>query len=155
MADVSVMINDVKFNYRVGLLIEKDDKILIECNPNLDFVVIPGGRVKTLENSIDALIRELKEEMGIIIKKSELKKKGLLENFFEFEDKKYHELFLVYKVKIKANDSRFKNVEKNLDSKDNYYQWVDIDKLNDINLLPVALKTLLKTKQFTIITVNS
>ena len=44
--DISMMIGDVKFNYRVGLFIEKDDKILIECSNIVNFSVLPGGRVK-------------------------------------------------------------------------------------------------------------
>ena len=62
MKDLSVMIDNVKFNYRAGLLIEKGNKVLVECNPAIDFVTLPGGRVQTLESSMDALKREIKEE---------------------------------------------------------------------------------------------
>ena len=63
--DLSVMIEDVKLNVRVGAIIRYKGKILVEKNNNVDFGVIPGGRVKTLESSKDALIREVKEEIGI------------------------------------------------------------------------------------------
>ena len=63
--DLSIMVEDVKFNYRVGLLIQKGDFVLIECNPTIDFVTIPGGRVKTLESSLNTLKREIKEEYVI------------------------------------------------------------------------------------------
>ena len=53
--DLSIMVENVKFNYRAGLMITKNNKVLVECNPVYDFVTIPGGRVKTLESSIDAL----------------------------------------------------------------------------------------------------
>ena len=49
--DLSVMIDDVKLNIRVGAIIKYQDKILVEKNKNVDFYVVPGGRVKTLENS--------------------------------------------------------------------------------------------------------
>ena len=63
--DLSTMIDDTKLNIRVGAIIQYQNKILIEKNKNVDFSVIPGGRIKTLENSKEALIREIKEELGI------------------------------------------------------------------------------------------
>lgn len=155
MKDISVMIGEVKFNYRVGLLIENGNQVLVECNPKYDFVVIPGGRIKTLESSIMALQREIKEEMGININPHELKKKGLIENFFEFEGKRFHELLLVYKIKVKSKNNVFRNIINNLDSQDSYYKWIDKDKIDDVNLLPIELKLLIKSKRFEIIVTNN
>jgi ADP-ribose pyrophosphatase YjhB (NUDIX family) len=67
MKDVSVMFDDIKFNYRVGLIIEKNNQIIIESSRVVDFSLIPGGRVKTLESTSQAMKREIKEEMGIDI----------------------------------------------------------------------------------------
>ena len=72
MSDLSIIIDGIKFNVRVGLLIKRRSDILIECNPDFDFVVLPGGRVKTLESSEDALIREINEEMKIDLTKYNL-----------------------------------------------------------------------------------
>lgn len=66
--DLSTIIDDVKLNIRVGAIIEYQNKILLEKNKNVNFGVIPGGRIKTLENSITSLIREIEEEIGINIK---------------------------------------------------------------------------------------
>ena len=63
MKDISVMIDDVRFNYRVGLIIENNDDVLVEFNPKVNFVVIPGGRVKTLESTKQAIRREIMEEL--------------------------------------------------------------------------------------------
>ena len=148
MKDLSIMIDNVKFNYRVGLLIERNNKILVECNPEFDFVGLPGGRVKTLESSILALLREIKEEMGIELRKDELKNKAVIENFFEFDGIKHHELFFLYRLKVGLQDKRFKEEMKNLDSKDNYYKWVDKDKLEEVNLLPKVLRNLSECNDF-------
>jgi len=155
MRDISIMIDDVKFNYRVGVLIENTDEILVECCPEFDFVVLPGGRVKTLENSIEALQREIKEEMGVKIEEKELEKKAIIENFFEFEKTKCHELFFIYKLNINYEDKRFKNVRKNIDSKTNYYKWVKKDKLKGVKLLPNVLIDVIKSNEFEIISLNA
>ena len=115
MKDLSVMIDNVKFNYRAGLLIEKRGKVLVEVNPEIDFVTLPGGRVKTLESSFEALKREIYEEMGFKIKKEEVSMRAIIENFFEFDDKKYHELYFLYRLKVESGDKRFKDEMKNQD----------------------------------------
>ena len=88
MKDLSIMVDSIKFNYRVGLLIKKGNQVLIECNDILDYSVVPGGRVKLLEDSLNALIREVKEEMHLSFNKKKFKLKGLLENFYKYDNYK-------------------------------------------------------------------
>ena len=149
--DISMMIGDVKFNYRVGLFIEKDDKILIECSNIVNFSVLPGGRVKTLENSVSAIKREIKEEMCVDISDSILESKALIQSFFLLNNIKYHELFFVYKLKLAEDDNRFDNIIKNLDSDSNYYKWIEKNKLKENNLLPNALNDIIDVSVFKII----
>ena len=140
--DLSVMVGDTKFNYRAGLLIIKGNKVLVECNPDIDFVVFPGGRIKTRESSIEGLKRELKEEMNIEVEESEISMIGVIENFFEMDGKNYHELFFLYKLVIEENDTRFKEKMINYDSKASFYKWVDKDKLKEENLLKEVLRNI-------------
>ena len=153
MKDVSVMIGEAKFNYRVGLLIERNSEVLVETNPAIDFVVFPGGRVKTLEDSASALKREIKEEMGIDIDTNEIKLHSLFENFFEYEGIKVHELYILYKLEIKPDDKRFKDNMINMDSDASYYKWVNKD-LKDVELLPKELKGVIDSKEFTRVVVK-
>ena len=146
--DLSLMVGNVKFNYRAGLLITKNNKVLVECNPDYDFVTIPGGRVKTKESSIDALIRELEEEMYITISKEEVKFKSVIENFFELDNKDYHELFFLYKLNVEDKDDRFKEDMINYDSEKSYYKWVDKDKLDEVNLLPKPIRNISTNDEF-------
>lgn len=139
MSDLSIIIDGVKFNFRVGLLVKKKKQVLVECNPDYDFVVLPGGRVKTLESSEDALIREINEEMKIDLTNYNLEFIGIDENFFELDNIKYHELYFIYKIEIDENNDDFKDGMINYDSKVNYYKWVDILDLNEVNLLPKSL----------------
>ena len=80
MKDVSIMIENVKFNYRAGLIIECDDEILVEINPEIDFVTLPGGRVKTMETSLEGLRREISEELNYRIRDEECSLRGIVEN---------------------------------------------------------------------------
>lgn len=154
MKDLSVMIDNVKFNYRAGLLIEKGNKVLVECNPAIDFVTLPGGRVQTLESSMDALKREIKEEMNIELDSGRIKMRALIENFFEMDEKKYHELYFLYKLKITSKDTEFKKDMKNIDSKASYYKWVKKEDLEKENLLPVVLRDLVMRNGFETVVIN-
>ena len=139
MSDLSIIIDGIKFNVRVGLLIKRRSDILIECNSDYDFVVLPGGRVKTLESSKDALIREINEEMKIDLTNYNLEFIGIDENFFELDNIKYHELYFIYKIEIDENNEDFKDGMINYDSKVNYYKWINILDLKEVNLLPKSL----------------
>ena len=139
MSDLSIIIDGIKFNVRVGLLIKRRRDILIECNSDYDFVVLPGGRVKTLESSKDALIREINEEMKIDLTNYNLEFIGIDENFFELDNIKYHELYFIYKIEIDENNDNFKDGMINYDSKVNYYKWINILDLKEVNLLPKSL----------------
>ena len=154
MKDLSVMIDNVKFNYRAGLFIEKWNKVLVECNPAIDFVTLPGGRVQTLESSMDALKREIKEEMNIELDSERIKMRAIIENFFEMDEKKYHELYFLYKLKITSKDTEFKKDMKNIDSKASYYKWVKKEDLEKENLLPVALRDLVMRNGFETVVIN-
>lgn len=139
MSDLSIIIDGVKFNFRVGLLVKMKKQVLVECNQDYDFVVLPGGRVKTLESSEDALIREINEEMKIDLTNYNLEFIGADENFFELDNIKYHELYFIYKIEIDENNEDFKDGMINYDAKVNYYKWVDILDLKEVNLLPKSL----------------
>lgn len=139
MSDLSIIIDGVKFNFRVGLLVKMKKQVLVECNQDYDFVVLPGGRVKTLESSEDALIKEINEEMKIDLTNYNLEFICIDENFFELDNIKYHELYFIYKIEIDENNEDFKDGMINYDSKVNYYKWVDILDLKEVNLLPKSL----------------
>ena len=127
---------------------------MVECNPAIDFVTLPGGRVQTLESSMDALKREIKEEMNIELDSERIKMRALIENFFEMDEKKYHELYFLYKLKVTSKDTEFKKDMKNIDSKASYYKWVKKEDLEKENLLPVVLRDLVMRNGFETVVIN-
>ena len=82
--DLTFKVEETCFNYRVGAICKHGDKILILQGNGEDFWYVPGGRVKMLENSEDALKRELAEELAVPIKV----KRSLwsVENFFTLSE---------------------------------------------------------------------
>lgn len=148
MKDVSIMIENVKFNFRAGLIIECGDEVLVEVNPEIDFVTLPGGRVKTMETSKEGLKREIYEELNYKIKDKECNLRGIIENFFEYDNKKYHELYFLYKIQIDENHKLYKNKLINKDSKKTYFKWVKKNNLAKENLLPKVLRQWSKTDGF-------
>lgn len=151
MEDISVLISDVKFNFRVGVIFEFNGKVIIEKGGKGGHGVLPGGRVKTLENTKEALIREIKEEMHFDISKKEIKLQSIIENFFENSNQKFHELYFVYKVKLDENDIIVKRESKdfiNYDSESNYYEFVDINNIDDEFIKPLVIKKIVKEDDF-------
>lgn len=145
--DISLNINDVKFNYRTCLMIIKNDCILVEGNDEDEYVLLPGGRVKTNEDTKNGIIREMEEELGYKFNKEDLIDGTFYENFFTYENQKVHELMFVYKVYV---DDSFpiKDNDKNLDSFGNYYKWINKNNLDSVKLVPKSLKEIIDTNEF-------
>lgn len=148
--DISLMIDDVKFNFRVGAILEYNGKVAIEKGDEV-FGVIPGGRVKVLEDVKSTLIREIQEEMHFDLSNKEMSLHSIIENFFVYNNTKFHELYFVYKIVLDENDeivNKGKDEFINYDSECNWYDWVEIDKIDEEKILPVELKEIVKNKEF-------
>ena len=86
--DISIDIGDNLFNFRVGAVIKNQNKILVHHDKNKEHITLIGGRIKSGEDSITALKREIKEEIGADTEY--VKPVAYVENFFEEKGKKYH-----------------------------------------------------------------
>ena len=64
-SDLSVFIDDIRLNIRVGVVMRHGDDVVLEFSNTAKHVVIPGGRMKIGEPSNLAIVREVEEEMGI------------------------------------------------------------------------------------------
>ena len=94
----------------------------------------PGGHVEFGENAKAALFREIKEELGISIKK--YKFIGFVENIFKERWGKHHEFNLIFEaVPARINT---KSREGHL-----LFSFLDIGQLSRNKVLPVALKKFL------------
>ena len=102
MTDEQQKMHDGKIRPLAVALITKGNKIL--ANKGYDptkqevFYRLPGGGIEFGEKAEDTLKRELKEENGIDIIVG--KQLGVLENIFEFDGKKGHEIAFVFEAKL-------------------------------------------------------
>lgn len=142
--DLSIDIEDYKLNIRAGGLIIHNNKILAHKNINKDHYCIPGGRIELGENSETTIKREIQEELGKDI--DILKYSSTIENFFYMNEKKYHELYFLYRIEFKnEEDKKIEYTMHNMEGKDYLqYEWLDIDKIDEYNILPECLKDMLK-----------
>lgn len=64
--DIKYVNNDFQFIYRMSSIIYNNDKtkILLFYGDDRDFYMLPGGKVHELEDSLSAIRREIKEELG-------------------------------------------------------------------------------------------
>lgn len=142
--DISLEIGEYMLNYRVSALIKKDNQILVHHGIEKDHYTLPGGRVQAGESSIDALRREIKEEMGF--ETEYMRPVSLIENFFEMNNKNYHELLITHELKLKDielyKQNKYDAIEEIKKGKLEFL-WMDIEKLNEKTLLPKGLNTII------------
>ena len=154
--DISVSTKDFYFKVKsAGLICHKGKILLVQMNNN-GFFCAPGGHVKIDETVKDACLREVEEEAKVKVKIQ--KDLCLIENFFEGRNKKNHEIafyYLVSPINIKDLPTHDFIIEDENDGKLDF-RWFDINKLQDVDFRPIALKEkfLSKNFDFEFITIN-
>lgn len=131
--DIDFKESDYRFLVRCSaFIINSKNEILLFKYKNADYYLLPGGRVKKLEDSKMAIIREIKEELGI-----ELDFKLLI----VFEN-------ILKEIKIQNIDfcyyTKYDGVITPKEDKNQTFQFVDIKKIGDYNLKPSILKDIIK-----------
>jgi ADP-ribose pyrophosphatase YjhB (NUDIX family) len=123
------------FEICIRAIIQNKGRVLVCFHKKEGIYFFPGGHLEFGESIPDALFREVKEELGIKIKKFFLI--GLVDNFYE-EGKKHHEINLVFHViseKI-VSESREGHIS---------FFLFDKEKFKKEKVLPIALqKAILK-----------
>lgn len=100
------------------LIVKKSDRELIDAG----FWVVPGGKVKANEHIIDALKREVKEEVGLDVVAYE----WLGEDVFKVDEKYFHAPHFICRVR----SSKKIILEKNLTE----YKWVTKKELKNYQM---------------------
>lgn len=146
MSDVAVFVDGIKFNFRVSALIENKGRYLLEKSIKTDFLNMPGGRVHAGESTLDAIKRELKEELKL--ENVAPKPIKISEQFFVFDNTKYHELNFVYYVKLKNNNplAQSDNIQ-NYDNQTQTMVWIKRKDLNKYKILPEFIYNIKKSRK--------
>ncbi len=141
MSDILYFNEDYIFSYRVGGVLIRDGKILLQKPKNDDYAII-GGHVQTFETTAETLMREFKEETGADITVGRLLAVG--EIFFNWK-KPCHQISLYYEVTLKDESQitldgvfsgfdDFGNTRIDLD-----FCWIPLDELEGKTVYPVEL----------------
>lgn len=142
MADISFKSDNEKFNYRVCAMIMSDGKILAMRDERSPYFYLPGGRVSMGETAENAVIREVREELGINAKIT--RPLWLNQAFFteDVDNLRYHELCIYFLMDISETDllsrgDKFTTTEGN---RTHIFQWLEFGSLKDEYFYPNFLK---------------
>lgn len=152
--DITLDVGDYKLNVRAAVVIKHNGKVLLHRNMNSDHYALLGGRVEIGESSDETVKREVIEEIGKGIELTGYI--ATIENFFEMKNSKYHEIMFIHSGEfVKEEDKKIEDTLHNIEGKDYLeYEWIDIEKLDEINLQPVCMREILRKQQFPVHKIN-
>ena len=142
MRDIKYDRDNFSFAYRVSAIIYNKDKtkILLFYGNDMDYYMLPGGKVHQLEKSEDAIKREIIEELGLNNLKFDLV--GISEEIVKDKKNDIHQITLTYKCIYEDEISKepFKSIESDWIN----FKWVDINELDNYKIHPSNVKELIK-----------
>lgn len=147
-----------RFGYRVAGILTKNNKVLLQNAEIDDFWSLPGGAINLFETFEQAIKREIMEEIQVRVRVKRIV--WILENFFEYQNEKYHSLEVG--IILSPLDSKEKLAMEEFYGIEEHYhpekygklklifKWFSIDELDNLNLKPEILKQELKSLPKTI-----
>lgn len=132
-----------RFNYRVCAVLLDGERILAMHDERSPYFYLPGGRVRMGERAEDAVLREVREELGIEVRI--VRPLWLSQSFFNEDVVRvdYHELCLYFLVDASATDlltrgDRFRGPElRHVHD----FEWLPFERVKDEYFYPLFLKT--------------
>lgn len=142
--DLKIKTEKEEFHGRTCGITKQENNFLIMRVNQSSYYHIPGGHIEIGEDSEQAIIREIKEEIDCDVQETDLF--AIQENFWTRNNKKCHGIEFYYIIKPKQqlqmkdyqrieND---KSEEKLLD-----FKWVTPEELKDIDLRPSNIKDMI------------
>lgn len=133
--DINFLLGNSVFNYRVASIIRNGDKILVSKNDDKKYLSLIGGRAKTGESSIEAVLREVCEETNF--KAKHVKSLGMIENFYisRYSDKPYHEILIIHELEFLDKSVYERDEITNLEDGGTFV-WKSIEELKQENFKP-------------------
>ena len=132
-----------KFNARVSAIIlnrSKDKILLFKIEDGRDYYMLPGGRIELFEDSKTAIKREIKEELGFDMNFDLC---SIQENFLEKNSKKITQYCFCYKGIYNGEIKENKFVC--LDNPNQYFYWIDLNKISDYKIFPKSTYNLINS----------
>lgn len=140
--DLAFKCGGEKFNYRVCGMILHEGKILAMRDERSPYYYLPGGRVQLGETAEEAVVREMKEELGI---QAEIDRPlWLNQGFFHevVDGLDYHELCVYFLMDVSKTDllSRGERFTAMEEGKVHVFEWLEFERLEKEYFYPLFLK---------------
>ena len=142
MEDILFNKENFNFAYRVSAVIfnKEKTKILLFYGNDMDYYMLPGGKVRQMERSQDAIKREILEELGFDNLDFELL--GISEEIIKEKEQNIHQITLTYKCIYNGEISQapFKSKETDWIN----FKWVNIEDIENYNIHPASVGNFIK-----------
>lgn len=140
--DLTFKTDNGRFNYRVCAVIINENKILAMHDERSPYYYLPGGRVSLHETAENAVLREVKEELGI---DAEIVRPLWLNESFFVEDvnhDKFHEICVYFLIDISKTDLLMKGEKFVLYEREHTheFEWLEFERLKSEYFYPLFLK---------------
>ena len=113
-----------RVNAVYALLYNEDNKqVLMVCNKDNNSWTLPGGEVEDNETLVQAVIREVNEETGLIVKPNDI----VSINERIFEEEQVQVIFFTFKAEIVGG-----NISIQYPDEISEIKWVDISTANSL-----------------------
>lgn len=147
--DIKFEVKGYKFNVRSSCIIKdkEHNKVLLtnmRAITDHEAFILPGGRLEFLDNSDEAIKREIKEELGLNL---DFKLISIEENIVK--SNKFQMLEFVYYAEIDS----FENIELPNDEWDKF-KIVEIKDIDKIDIRPKTINKLIKCDEYSGISHN-
>ena len=140
-----------KFVLRVAGIFLHEDKVLFHRADHEDIWALPGGGCEFFEQTYQALVREIQEELDAEVDIGRLA--FTVENFFELGESKAHEIGFYYLCNFKGASKHlydkleFEGIEEKMDGFNKFklhFLWIPFKSLGDYKIKPDFLLEQLK-----------
>lgn len=140
--DITFRTENGRFNYRVCAMILHEGKILAMHDDRSPYFYLPGGRVALHERAEDAVLRELREELGI---EAKIDRPLWLNQSFFTEDvsgERYHELCIYFLMDISGTEllAKGETFTSNEGRRTHAFRWLPLERLREEYFYPLFLK---------------
>lgn len=116
----------------------REGKVLLCRAKGGSSTYLPGGHIEFGEKGAEALVREIKEEMGLDATAGDMI--GVVENAFIQKGKPHQEINLVYHLEFEPMIASMMPTHAMEDWIE--FEWCEISRLEEKNLLPVEMREL-------------
>ena len=141
--DITFETDRGRFNYRVCAILVDGGRILAMHDERSPYYYLPGGRVGMGERAEDAVLREVREELGIEAKI--VRPLWLSQSFFteDVAQVDYHELCLYFLVDASHTDLLSRGERFTVHERHHVleFAWLPFEGLRDEYFYPLFLKT--------------